>query len=112
MEQIEIRTFLETMKSELKAELKAQNTVIDLVIIPKLNESIAHGEKTNGRVTHLEKIVNPLEWISKHKILSLIIFTAFWFVLDWASAHVNIEKTVSNKTGIEFSQNKFLNDSI
>ena len=51
----ELYEFLFAMKSELKAEIKAQNTIIDQVIKPTIVETLSRVKETNGRVTTLEK---------------------------------------------------------
>jgi hypothetical protein len=55
MTNAELYEFLFAMKSELKAEIKAQNTIIDEVIKPTMLETLSRVKETNGRVTDLEK---------------------------------------------------------
>ena len=55
MTNYELKEFLLSLKAELKAEIKAQNTMIDKVITPKIDELISRVKETNGRVTDLEK---------------------------------------------------------
>jgi hypothetical protein len=54
MSNTEIKEFLQAFKAEMKAEMKVQNTMIDEVIRPKLDEVIQLQKSTNGRVSVLE----------------------------------------------------------
>jgi len=55
MTNTELKEFLLLMKSELKAQIEAQNTMIDKLVLPKIEELITKVDKTNGRVTELVK---------------------------------------------------------
>ena len=55
MTQIEIRAYLEGMKSEFNAKIQAQTDMIDKVVLPKIDEIITHQKEANHRTTKLEE---------------------------------------------------------
>ena len=61
MTNIELKEFMYSLKSEIKAEIKTQTTIIDEVISPKMKEMAELQKEANGRVGKLEDRINAVE---------------------------------------------------
>ena len=62
MTNIELKEFMHSFKSEIKAELSAQTTIIDKMIMPKINEIAALQKEANGKVADHEKRISERDW--------------------------------------------------
>ena len=62
MSNAELKEFMYAFKMEIKAELKAQATMIDKVVVPKIDELNEHQKEANHKVAQHEKRLNEKEW--------------------------------------------------
>jgi len=63
MSNAELKEFMYALKMELKAEIMAQASITDLVVVPKINEIMKKQDKTNGTVVDHEKRINERDWV-------------------------------------------------
>ncbi len=100
----DIRELLEAKLSGFKAELKSG---MDMQTY-KLDELIDYQKEQNGRIGKLEKETSFFRLIHNHPristIVSAILILGMTLGTVYLSHHVNVKKTIENKTGIVINE--------
>lgn len=112
----EMRNDISKMRDDIKNDVRENNQLMlqgvhariddkhDMVM--KEFDSVKKRQDiTNGRVNKLEHSTGLISWAGRNKIASVILVIIFAFLINWLADHVNISKTIKNKTGIELNTN-------
>lgn len=79
---ISLKEYLDEMKLGIHARQDAQATIIDEVVLPKLNNIEDHVKLTNGRVTTLETQTIFIRWVGRNAKLGAAIFIGSIIIID------------------------------